>query len=73
MLAGTVYLWDAMYSIDNIDQTRSSGAALQSGCTQLTAFARTARVCEGTNGQELQASLLAATTHATCALAGERL
>lgn len=73
MLAGTVYLWDAKYSIDNIDQTSSSGAALQLGCTQLTKFARTATVCEGTNEQELQASLLAATTHATCTLAGEQL
>ncbi|CAL5221342.1 g3518 [Coccomyxa viridis] len=67
---GTVYLWDARYSIDNIDQTSGSGAALQSGCTQLTLFARTAPVCEGTNGQQLQTALQAATIHATCTLAG---
>lgn len=73
VLAGTVYLWDARYSIDNIDQTSGSGAALQSGCTQLTLFARTAPVCEGTNGQQLQTALQAATIHATCTLAGEQL
>ena len=72
MLAGTVYLWDAWYSVDHIDQTRSSGAALQSGCTQLTIFASTATVCEGTDGRQLQASLHPATIHATCTLAGEQ-
>ena len=69
--AGTVYLWDAKYSVDHIYQTDSSGAGLQSGCTQLTLFAQSAAVCEGTNGPQLQSSLQLAVTHATCTLGGE--
>ena len=71
MSAGTVYLWDAKYSVDHIYQTDSSGAGLQSGCTQLTLFAQSAAVCEGTNGPQLQSSLQSAVTHATCTLGGE--
>ena len=71
MSAGTVYLWDAKYSVDHIYQTDSSGAGLQSGCTQLTLFAQSAAVCEGTNGPQLQSSLQSAVTHAMCTLGGE--
>jgi len=72
MSAGTVYLWDVSWSVDHVDQTSSSGASLQSGCTQLTLFGRTFMVCQGTNAQQLQASLQPAAAHAIATLAGKQ-
>lgn len=69
--AGTVYVWDAKYSVEHIGQEGSPKTS--SGCAQLVVFAKTAAICGSAATGVVQESLRSAAIHCTATLAGGTL